>query len=235
MDLTVIVPVYNEEKNVGKLIAAVGQSLSTIDYELILIDDCSTDQTLATAMSCRDARVRIMALDKNYGQSIAIKAGIDHSTGSVVAIMDGDMQNAPEDIYTLYQLFRSSGADMIQGYRKERQDSLSKKIPSSIANGLIRYIFSIGLHDVGCSVKVFDKKLIPSLIYFKGFHRYLALIAHIRGFKVVETIVCHHPRTSGKSKYGMERFIPVCRDLFMLKTNPDRLSDDLRYKIRALY
>ena len=235
MELSVIIPVYNEEKSVGDLISAIQENLSAIDYELIIVNDCSTDDTLSNAIAKKDGRLRIISFDKNYGQSTAIKAGIDHAAGDIIAIIDGDMQNDPGELKKLYELLRKGQADMIQGYRKNRHDSLSKKVPSTAANSLIRLIFHTDLHDVGCSVKVFHRKLIPELIYFNGFHRYLALIAHIRGFKVEETVVNHYPRMSGKSKYGIERLIPVCRHLFLLKTNPDRLREAINYKIEAEY
>ncbi len=235
MELSVIIPVYNEEKSVADLIAAVDMSLADIDFELILVNDRSTDDTLKNAIEKKNANVKIISFDKNYGQSTAIKAGIDHASGRIIAIIDGDMQNDPADLLALYQLLKAGHADMIQGYRKNRHDSLTKKIPSTVANQLIRSAFHCDLHDVGCSVKVFDRKLIPSLIYFNGFHRYLALIAHIKGFKVMETIVGHHPRMNGQSKYGIERLIPVCKHLYLLKTDPDRLSESIDYNIEATY
>ena len=235
MELSVIIPVYNEEKSVGDLISAIQSDLAEIEHEIIVVDDKSTDDTLKNAIVKKSANVKIISLSRNRGQSTAIKAGLDNATGRIIAIIDGDMQNDPADLPKLYRLLMSGQADMIQGYRKDRHDSLSKKIPSMMANALIRMLFKTDLNDVGCSVKVFDRKLRTSLIYFNGFHRYLALIAHIRGATVKEAVVAHHPRMAGKSKYGLERLIPVCRHLFLLKTDPDKLREELSYDIEAVY
>ena len=235
MELSVVIPVYNEEKNVGDLISAVQKCLEGIDYELILVDDNSVDNTLTNCLAKKNARIKILSFDRNYGQSTAIKAGLDYASGSTIAILDGDLQNDPADLPEMYRLLISQRVDMVQGYRRDRHDNLAKKIPSIVANTWIRWAFKSDVHDVGCSLKVFNRKLIPQLLYFDGFHRYMALIAQVSRFKVIETVVKHHPRINGKSKYGLERVIPVCRHLFLLKTQPEKLSKPLGYKLAAEY
>lgn len=235
MELSVIVPVYNEADNVGSLLSELYRHLFGIQFELIIVDDHSTDSTLKNAIRLKEDNTRIIAFDKNYGQSAAIKAGIDNAKGQYIALIDGDLQNDPSDIVKAYRLIQLGDVDMVQGYRINRHDSLSKKIPSAVANFFIRKLFDIGLHDVGCSLKMFKRSIWASLIQFNGFHRYLPLIASIRGFAVVEVEVNHSPRLAGQSKYGIGRVFPVLWDLLCLRIAPQKRAKSLHYAIERVY
>ena len=235
MELSVIVPVYNEVENVGRLMSAIQQHLTGIEFELILVDDKSSDKTLEAAIHLKQNNTHIIALAQNYGQSTAIKSGLDYAKGKYVAILDGDLQNDPKDIVLAYQMIQSQKVDMIQGYRVNRHDSLSKRLPSKIANLFIRILFHTDLHDVGCSLKIFKRSLWPSLLLFNGFHRYIPLIAQIQGFTVIEMEVNHSHRLAGKSKYGIERVFPVFRDLLYLRFAPSQKSNVLHYSIEHIH
>ncbi len=232
MKLSVIIPFYNEQDNVAKLISATTEQLKGVDYELILVDDGSNDNTVKNAMSMLTSSIQLLVLDQNYGQSIALKAGLDSSKGELIAFMDGDLQNNPSDILKMLVFLETSDAVMIQGYRKFRQDTFSKKISSILANLIIRVLFNTKLHDVGCSIKIFRRELISNIQFFKGFHRFLPLITAINGFKVEETEVHHSARESGKSKYGISRVFSVLNHLIKLRFRRQLLAESLTYKIK---
>jgi len=231
--LSIIIPFYNEAENVDAFLQILSSISLPVEY--ILVDDGSTDQTLEILKKHIADHTKIISLSKNSGQSTAIKAGIDYSKGNYIAILDGDLQNNPNDINQLLQLVLNNTADVAQGVRVNRQDNITKTFPSAIANSFIRLVFGVKLHDVGCSLKVFKREVSENIIYFNGFHRYFSLLAHINGFKIVELPVAHSKRYAGKSKYGLSRTFTVVKHLLLLKFQPKFLNTKLPYHVKAIF
>jgi glycosyltransferase involved in cell wall biosynthesis len=220
--LSVVVPVYNEEENVQPLVAAIRNALAYTDsWELLLVDDGSTDATVAVAegLAAQDRRIRVLKLARNYGQTAAMQAGFDHSRGAVVVTMDGDLQNDPADIPRLVARLEE-GFDLVAGYRERRQDKvLTRKIPSWIANRLIRRVTGIPIRDNGCSLKAYRRELVDRLHLYADLHRFIpAMAAVTAGARITEIPVRHHPRRHGRSKYGLSRTVKVMLDLITVKT-----------------
>ncbi len=220
-EISVVVPVLDEQDNVGPLAAGVAQALGdTRPWELLFVDDGSTDETAhrVEALSRADDRVRLLSLARRYGQSTAMQAGFDHSRGSVVVTMDGDRQNDPADI-PLVVAKLEEGYDLVAGYRMQRKDRvLSRKVPSWIANRLIRWVTGVPIRDNGCSLKAYTRPLLDRMSLYSDMHRFIpALAAGTSGAQIAEVEVRHHPRTSGQSKYGLSRVAKVVADLFTVK------------------
>ena len=221
MDLSLVIPIYNEEENVPLLYAAVIAALKdlTLSWEMILVDDGSRDGSLAELekLAALDpARVRVIALRRNFGQTAAIAAGIDHSTGAIVILMDADLQNDPVDIPMMLEKL-DEGYDVISGWRKERQDTLSRRLPSQLANGLISYVTGVHLHDYGCTLKAYRREVLTGFRLYGEMHRFIPVYANSVGARMLEVEVHHHARRFGKAKYGLERTIKVVLDLFTVK------------------
>lgn len=221
LDLTVVVPLYKEEENVDPAVAELLGVLDGLRHraEVILIDDGSPDHTgeLALAWTERDPRVRVLSFRRNFGQTAAIQAGFDHSRGRVVVLMDGDQQNDPRDIPRLLREM-DNGYDVVSGWRKERQDrTLSRKLPSKIANNLISRITGTHLHDYGCTLKAYDAALVEYLHLYGELHRFIPALAGQAGARVGELAVNHRARTRGKSKYGIGRTPRVVLDLITVQ------------------
>lgn len=218
MKISVIIPVFNEEKNIPQLyseLCAAGLG----DREVIFVDDGSTDGSLAALkeIAKKDKTVSVVALNKNYGQTIALAAGIKHSTGSVIVTMDADLQNDPADIPKLTALIGDEH-DVVSGWRKDRKDPLfSKKIPSRIANSLISLITGVRLHDFGCTLKAYKREYVDHLSIHGEMHRFLPAYCAWQGAKVTELAVNHRPRIHGVSKYGINRTFKVVLDLMVVK------------------
>ncbi|HLP50931.1 MAG TPA: glycosyltransferase family 2 protein [Chitinophagales bacterium] len=233
IDVSLVVPFFNEGGNIEHLVSRIYTALKNIHFELILVDDGSTDNALENLQQSLKENSKIIKLNRNYGQSTAIKAGFDACRGNIIALLDGDLQNNPEDLIDMLTLLQSSGADMIQGYRRSRKDNANKRLPSLVANKLIKLVFNLHCNDVGCSIKVFNRKILPEMIYFNGFHRYIPLIAHINNFTILEKEVSHSPRNAGISKYGIGRIFPVLYHLLMLRFNASFLNTNLNYSKEA--
>ena len=219
--LSVVVPLYNEADNVTPLVDAVTEALAgSTSWELVLVDDGSTDQTVATAdaIAARDERVRLIRLARNYGQTTAMQAGFDHARGNVVVSMDGDLQNDPRDIPLLTAKLEE-GYDLVAGYRERRQDKLiTRKIPSWIANRLIQRITKVRIRDNGCSLKAYRIELLRSINIYSDMHRFIpAVAAATAGARITEVPVRHHARKYGTSKYGLSRIFKVLGDLLTIK------------------
>lgn len=219
--LSVVVPLYNEADNVAPLVDAVTEALAgSTSWELILVDDGSTDQTVATAdaIAARDERVRLIRLARNYGQTPAMQAGFDHARGNVVVSMDGDLQNDPRDIPLLTAKLED-GYDLVAGYRMSRKDKLiTRKIPSWIANRLIQRITRVKIRDNGCSLKAYRIELLRSIHIYSDMHRFIpAVAAATAGARIAEVPVRHHARRYGTSKYGLSRILKVLGDLLTIK------------------
>jgi glycosyltransferase involved in cell wall biosynthesis len=219
--ISIVVPVYNEQESMPALVAAVravGDRLG--DWELLLIDDGSTDATVPVirGLAADDRRIRLIRLSRNYGQTTAMQAGFDHARGEVVVSMDGDLQNDPSDIPMLVARL-AEGYDLVSGYRQNRQDRmLTRKVPSWIANRIIRGITGVPIRDNGCSLKAYRRELLQRLHLYSDMHRFIpAVAAATAGARISEIPVNHHARRYGTSKYGLSRVLKVLADLLTIK------------------
>jgi glycosyltransferase involved in cell wall biosynthesis len=221
LEISIFLPVFNEEPNLRPLHEKLDQSLAQLgrSAEIIYVDDGSSDGSLAVLreIAARDSRVRVIALRRNYGQTPAMAAGIDAARGEVLIPMDADMQNDPADISRLLEKI-DEGFDVVSGWRKKRKDPLvTRKIPSQIANWLISKIGGVPLHDYGCSLKAYRRESLADVQLYGEMHRFIPIYASWSGARVTEIPVEHHPRTMGKSKYGLSRTIKVVFDLMTIK------------------
>lgn len=214
--LSIVVPLYNEVDNVILLTNKIHESLQGYKYQIIYIDDFSTDGTRKTIEKMDDEKVHLIVLKKNYGQSLALAAGIDYAEGEYIITMDGDLQNDPSDIPEMLQYIISEDYDVVTGFRQKRQDSWVKKIPSKIANFLIKRVTKLNLKDNGCALKVFKKDIAKELNLYGEMHRFITLLAHLEGAQIKQVPVKHHARHSGVSKYGLERVFKVVADMMLL-------------------
>ena len=214
--LSIVVPLYNEEENVVLLTQKIHESLVGYHYQIIYIDDFSTDATRKVVKSMNDDKVHLIALKKNYGQSLALAAGIDYAQGEYIITMDGDLQNDPTDIPEMLSHAIHGEYDLITGIRQKRKDSLVKKIPSKIANFLVRRVTKLDIKDNGCALKVFTKDIAKDLNLYGEMHRFITLLAHLEGAQIKQVPVKHHARNAGVSKYGLERVFKVVADMMLL-------------------
>ena len=217
MKLSVVIPVMNEEENIEPLFKALREALEGYDYELIFVDDGSTDQTVQKIKELADERTKLLVLSRNFGQSLAMAAGIDAATGDVIATIDGDLQNDPRDIPVMLEKMQKEGWDVVAGVRANRQDGLVlRKIPSKIANWIIRKSTGVYLKDYGCTLKLFKKDVAKNLGLYGELHRFIPVLAKLYGAKMTEMNVRHHPRLHGQSKYGIGRTFKVISDLMLM-------------------
>jgi dolichol-phosphate mannosyltransferase len=220
-EVSIFLPVYNEEPNLMPLHAKLDEALKALDRsaEIVYVDDGSTDGSLDILRQIAelDPRVRVVALRRNYGQTAAMAAGIDAASGKVLIPMDADLQNDPADIQRLLQKL-DEGYDVVSGWRKNRQDKMvTRKIPSMIANRLISWIGGVPLHDYGCSLKAYRRESLQDVRLYGEMHRFIPIYASWAGASVTEIPVKHHARTMGKSKYGLSRTLKVVFDLMTIK------------------
>jgi glycosyltransferase involved in cell wall biosynthesis len=220
-DLSIVVPLYNEEESVGPLVDAVRDALgAATSWELVLVDDGSRDATVqrAGALAARDERIVLVELARNYGQTKAMQAGFDASRGRVVVSMDGDLQNDPRDISLLVAKLEE-GFDLVAGYRMRRQDKvITRKIPSWVANRIIIWLTGVRIRDNGCSLKAYRRELLDQLHLYSDMHRFLpALAAATANARIAEVPVRHHARRFGASKYGLSRVAKLLADLLTIK------------------
>jgi len=220
MTVSVVIPLYNEEENVEVLHERLSETLKSmgIDYEIVYIDDGSTDKTLNLLEEIQksDENVVVLSLRRNFGQTAAFAAGFDFARGEVVITMDGDLQNDPKDIPKLLELTKEY--DLVSGWRKKRQDTfITRRLPSLIANWLISKVTGVGLHDYGCSLKAYKREVVKNLKLYGEMHRFIPAVASWYGVKIAEVETTHHSRLRGKSKYGMSRTIKVLLDLITVK------------------
>ena len=220
VDLSILVPLYNEQDNIPLLYTRLSEAVSALDrtWEIIFIDDGSSDETrgLIEALAEQDEHVIAISFARNFGQTAALLAGIDHARGSVLVPMDGDLQNDPADIGRLLEVL-DDGYDVVSGWRRDRRDPLTKVLPSRIANWLISRVSGVRLHDYGCSLKAYRREVLEGVDLYGEMHRFVPIYATWRGARVTEIPVTHHPRTRGRSKYGLERVIKVILDLIVVK------------------
>jgi len=213
-DLSVVITVMNEEENIHPLVDAIRDALNRMDYEVIFVDDGSTDATRIKIKEVIDDRITLVELRKNYGQSTAMTAGIDYSTGKYIALLDGDLQNDPADIPMMLDKLISEDWDVVAGNRKDRKDgAFLRKIPSKIANAIIRAMTKVYIRDYGCTLKVFRREIAEDLGLYGELHRFIPVLAAMQGARIVQVDVRHHARRFGKSKYGLGRTFRVMSDL----------------------
>lgn len=221
LDLSLVVPVYNEEDNIIPLYERVVEALEPLglSFELILVDDGSSDRSLDRLRELvdRDARVLVLELRRNFGQTAAMAAGIDEARGEFVVTLDADLQNDPNDIPRMLERARE-GFDIVSGWRRDRKDDfVSRTLPSKLANGLISRITGTRLHDYGCTLKVYRREALKGLNLYGEMHRFLPALVARHGAKIDELAVTHHPRLHGVSKYGIGRTFKVLLDLVTVK------------------
>ncbi len=231
--LSVIVPFFNEEDNIRRMHAAIVGALepSGLRFEMVLVNDGSRDRTLdiAVEIAREDPRVRVVNFRRNYGQTPAMAAGIEHARGEVLVTMDGDLQNDPRDI-ELFLAKINEGYDIVVGWRHNRQDKLvSRKIPSRIANWLIGKVTGVRIKDNGCSLKAYRASLIKEIPLYSEMHRFIPAMAAIAGPRLAEIKVRHHARQFGQSKYGLSRVYKVLLDMLVIKTVASFTSRPLRW------
>jgi len=216
--LSVVIPVMNEAENIRPLFAALALSLADVEHEIVLVDDGSTDNTVNEIRAHAPANAQLVILNKNYGQTTAMAAGIDHARGELIATMDGDLQNDPSDIPMMMHYLHDHDLDVVAGRRAGRQDGMFlRKIPSKIANALIRNLTNVHIRDYGCTLKVFKKEVAKNLGLYGELHRFIPVLVQLYGADMEEVDVRHHPRKFGTSKYGIGRTFKVLSDLlFML-------------------
>ncbi len=216
--LSLVIPLYNEAQNVPPLVAAIDHALNGFDYELILVDDGSTDDTYKELHQLPHPNCILIQLDRNYGQSVALAAGIDHAQGEYIITLDGDLQNDPNDIPMMLQKAKNEQWDVVAGIRTHRKDPILKIMPSKIANFIIRKSTKLDVKDLGCALKVFTKTTAKNLKLYGGMHRFILLLAHLNGARITQVEVHHNARTLGVSKYGLGRTFRVIKDLMVLLT-----------------
>ncbi|MCB0736419.1 MAG: glycosyltransferase family 2 protein [Bacteroidetes bacterium] len=217
MKISVVVPVMNEEDNIKPLFDKIKEALAGHNFEAVIVDDGSTDRTVEIMQQEADERFRIVVLNKNYGQSNAMSAGIAQAEGDYIVTMDGDLQNDPSDIPMMIEKLESEGWDLVHGRRANRQDGMFlRKIPSKIANWIIRNSTDVHISDYGCTLKLFKKDIAKNLGLYGELHRFIPVLAKIQGASIVEIDVKHHARIHGTSKYGINRTFKVMSDLLLM-------------------
>jgi len=222
MNLSLIIPVYNEEKNLPLLLDSIQQALRPIvgSWEVIFVDDGSRDRSfdvLSSLVEKDPEHVRVLSFRRNFGQTAAIAAGLDHACGETIVLLDADMQNDPADIPMLLAKL-DEGYDLVSGWRKDRKDNrLTRTIPSNVANGLISWTTGVHLHEYGCTLKSYRRDALEGFRLYGEMHRFIPVFAHAVGAKITELPVHHHARKFGKANYGLERTIKIILDLFTVK------------------
>ena len=215
--LSVVITVYNEEDNIQPLLQATYAALSGMNYEVILVEDGSTDRTVAEVKKYANTRTKLVIFNRNYGQTTALAAGIDQATGEYIATMDGDLQNDPTDLPGMLQKAIDEEWDVVAGRRANRKDGfVLRKIPSKIANWIIRNSTNVHLKDYGCTLRVYKAEIAQNMGLYGELHRFIPVLAKQQGAKMTEVDVKHHPRIHGTSKYGLSRTFKVMADLILM-------------------
>lgn len=218
MNLSIIVPSYNEEESLGELVAWIGRVMNKTEwtYEIIIVDDGSRDNSMSVIeeLAAKNDTVKAISFRRNYGKSAALNVGFEAAQGDVVITMDADLQDSPDEIPALMNMILADGYDMVSGWKKVRHDPLNKTLPSKLFNGVTRKISGINLHDFNCGLKAYRKDVVKSVEVYGEMHRYIPLLAKEAGFcKIGEKVVTHYERKFGVSKFGIERTIKGFLDL----------------------
>lgn len=222
MNLSLVIPVYNEQEALPPLFEAVYQAINPLNltWEVILVDDGSKDGSLDVLRQFaeKDAQhVRVISFRRNFGQTAAIAAGLDYAEGDVIVLLDADLQNDPADIPMMLAKL-NEGYDLVSGWRKQRKDNaITRNLPSMLANGLISWVTGVHLHDYGCTLKAYRREALAGFRLYGEMHRFIPVFAHSIGARIAEVTVHHHPRKFGKANYGLERTVKVLLDLFTVK------------------
>lgn len=217
MELSLVITLLNEEDNVAPLLESIYRELHAFDYELILVDDGSTDATVERIRALANTRTKLVVLNRNYGQTPAMAAGIEHASGQYIVTLDGDLQNDPTDIPMMLEKLKNEKWDVVAGFRQNRQDkALVRKFPSKIANYLIRQLTGVHIRDYGCTLKVFKSQIAKNLGLYGELHRFIPILAVLQGGKITDVPVKHHARIHGQSKYGLGRTLKVMSDLLLM-------------------
>ena len=215
--LSVVITVFNEEDNIQPLLDTTYAALAGMDYEVILVEDGSTDRTVAEVKKYANTRTKLVIFNRNYGQTTALAAGIDQATGQYIATMDGDLQNDPSDLPGMLQKAIDEKWDVVAGRRINRKDGfVLRKIPSKIANWIIRNSTNVHLKDYGCTLRVYKAEIAQNMGLYGELHRFIPVLAKQQGAKMTEVDVKHHPRIHGTSKYGLSRTFKVMADLILM-------------------
>lgn len=219
VDVSVVVPVYNEEANLDQLHASLIEALESLgrSFEIFYVDDGSSDGSLHVLRNLaeRDRRIRVLVFRKNFGQTAALAAGIDHATGEIIVTLDADLQNDPRDIPALVAKM-AEGHDIVCGWRKGRRDSWIRRLSSWGANRLVRLISGLRTHDIGCTLRACRAGLLKEVSLYGEMHRFIPVYGHQLGARICEIPVRHHPRRQGRAKYGLARTPKVILDLLVL-------------------
>ena len=221
MKVSLVVPCFNEADNLPRLFEEIDRVVTSasLDAEIILVDDGSRDRSrdLMVAQAAKDPRYKAVIFRRNYGQTAAMAAGIDHATGEVIIPLDADLQNDPADVPRLVEQIEA-GFDVVSGWRKDRKDKLwSRRLPSVIANWIISRVGGVRIHDYGCTLKAYRRTVLEHVRLYGEMHRFIPILAAWAGGKVTELVVNHRPRVAGQSKYGIERTFKVVLDLLTVK------------------
>lgn len=229
--ISIIIPVYNEEENINLLNESVTDVMNKegYNYEIIYTDDGSTDGSpeILDKLAAENSRIKVVTFAKRYGQTAAFQSGINYSNGDIIIPLDADLQNPPEEIPKMLELY-NQGYDIVSGWRKKRQDNFVRKIPSKIANLIISSFTGLKLHDYGCSLKIYNAKILKKIRLYGELHRFVPAVASKYGAKVIEIPVNHSPRKFGKSKYNLSRTTRVILDLITV-------TFFLKYSDRPMY
>lgn len=225
-DISVVLPVYNEEESLRELHRELVDVLAAMEmrYEIVYVDDGSRDAsaTILQDIAADSSQVKVVLLRRNFGQTAAIQAGIDQATGAIITLMDSDLQNDPAELPRMYERMEG-GLDLVSGWRKNRKDTLRRRLPSQIANGIISRVTGVHLHDYGCTLKMYRREVLDHVRLYGEMHRFIPVLASAAGAKIDEMVVNHRPRLYGKSKYSLWRTIKVMLDLmtvtFLTKYN----------------
>jgi glycosyltransferase involved in cell wall biosynthesis len=216
-EISVVITVFNEERNIRPLLEATYHGLQHLDYELIIVDDGSADGTVSEVKRLANDRTSLLIFNRNYGQTTALAAGIDQATGRYLATMDGDLQNDPSDIPVMLEKAKSENWDVVAGRRANRQDGfVLRKVPSKIANWVIRNTTKVFLSDYGCTLRVYKAQIAQNMGLYGELHRFIPVLAKQQGAKMTEIDVKHHPRIHGNSNYGIGRTFKVMADLILM-------------------
>jgi len=222
MNLSLIIPVFNEQDNLPLLFEAIYKVMTSLNqsWEVILVDDGSQDDSLSVLKEYAQkdsSHIRVISFRRNFGQTAAIAAGLDYAQGEIIVLLDADMQNDPADIPMMLAKL-DEGYDLVSGWRKSRKDNaLTRNFPSMIANWIISQVTGVHLHDYGCTLKAYRRDVLEGFRLYGEMHRFIPVYANSVGAKITEMPVNHHPRKFGKTKYGLERTVKVILDLFTVK------------------
>lgn len=225
MNISIVIPAYNEEDNIYPLYIKIKQAIALIpslnQYEIIFIDDCSIDSTWNKMLSLKNEHIKIFKHEKNSGKSYALETGFKKSKYEIIVTMDADLQNDPSDMPALIKKI-NEGYDCVCGWRKERKDPFIKILASKIANLIRRFVIKDNFKDIGCGLRVFKKECLNNVKFFKGYHRFLPFLIQKQGYNVTEHPIKHHPRKFGKTKYGtLNRIFKTTFDLYYVKKHYD--------------